>query len=288
VGVYSRINSGSELDFQLERPRSNTMLGYKQRAFSEMETGDEPIIRAVQLTKKFQSGKTELIVFSEVDFEVNRGERLALIGESGAGKSTLLYLIGGLDRPSNGKLYFGHRDISGLSEAELSEFRNREVGFVWQNHSLLPEFTALENVTMPLLIRGLASSEATSVSLARLDEVGLLDRASHRAGELSGGEQQRVALARALAGNPKILLADEPTGNLDFRTGEMIISLLDRLHRARHLTSIIVTHNITFAARCDRILQLDKGALVPWTGEGVPLQPVPKDEIMWKDGGDYV
>ena len=196
-----------------------------------METDGARGFRGVNLTKKFRSGGTELVVFQDLNFEVAPGESLALIGESGAGKSTLLYLLGGLDRPSEGTIYFGHQDISNFSDAELAEFRNREIGFVWQNHSLLPEFTALENVMMPLLIRGAAHPEAEPVSLARLDEVGLRNRASHRAGELSGGEQQRVALARALAGNPTVLLADEPTGNLDFRTGEMIISLLEDLHR---------------------------------------------------------
>jgi lipoprotein-releasing system ATP-binding protein len=253
-----------------------------------MENDGEAVIRGVGLTKKFQSGGSDLVVFSDMDFAVERGERLALVGESGAGKSTLLYLIGGLDRPSNGKIYFDHKDISSFSDTELAEFRNREIGFVWQNHSLLPEFTALENVIMPLLIRGTVPSEAAPVSMARLDEVGLHDRASHRAGELSGGEQQRVALARALAGNPKVLLADEPTGNLDFRTGEMIISLLEDLHRSHRLTSIFVTHNISFANRCDRILQLERGALAPWTGDGIPQQPVHPQSIVWKDGGNYV
>ena len=254
-----------------------------------MESAGAVPIRGVNLTKTFRSGTSELVVFADLDFEVAPGERLALVGESGAGKSTLLYLLGGLDRPSSGTIYFGHQDISILSEGELAEFRNREIGFVWQNHSLLPEFTALENVMMPLLIRGASSTEAAPVSLARLDEVGLRNRASHRAGELSGGEQQRVALARALAGNPRVLLADEPTGNLDFRTGEMIISLLEDLHRSHKLTSIFVTHNLSFAARCDRILQLDKGVLAPWTGDGIPLcRPGQEQPIMWKDSGNYV
>src|SRR5580658_7002469 len=159
-------------------------------------------IRAVNLARFYRSGSADLVVFSGLNFEVPRGERLALVGESGAGKSTLLHLLGALDRPSSGTIYFGHQDISQFSESELAEFRNREIGFVWQNHSLLPEFTALENVMMPMLIRGVSVPDATPVSLARLDEVGLRNRASHRAGELSGGEQQRVALARALAGNP--------------------------------------------------------------------------------------
>jgi len=254
-----------------------------------METGDAAAIRGVKLTKKFQSGGADLVIFAGLDFEVARGERLALVGESGAGKSTLLYLLGALDRPSSGTIYFGHQDISRLSESELAEFRNREIGFVWQNHSLLPEFTALENVMMPMLIRGVSVPDAAPVSMARLDEVGLHNRASHRAGELSGGEQQRVALARALAANPSVLLADEPTGNLDFRTGEMIISLLQDLHRTHNLTSIYVTHNLSFATRCDRILQLDKGLLAPWNGDGwLPSRPDEEQPMILKDGGNYV
>lgn len=254
-----------------------------------METDGAGGIRGVNLTRKYRSGGNDLIIFAGLNFEVPRGERLALIGESGAGKSTLLYLLGGLDRPSEGTIYFGHQDISRLSDTELAEFRNREIGFVWQNHSLLPEFTALENVIMPLLIRGASVADATVPALARLDEVGLRNRATHRAGELSGGEQQRVALARALAANPTILLADEPTGNLDFRTGEMIISLLEDLHRTHKLTSIFVTHNHSFAIRCDRVLQLDKGVLTPWTADGLPhCRPDQEQPIMWKDGGHYV
>jgi lipoprotein-releasing system ATP-binding protein len=221
----------------------------------------EVLIRAQGVGKTYRSGNADLTVFSGLDLEVRRGERLAIIGESGAGKSTLLHLFGGLDRPSSGTIFFGNKDIFGFSESELSDFRNREVGFVWQNHSLLPEFTALENVMMPLLIRGASHAEAGPVALARLDEVGLRNRAEHRAGELSGGEQQRVALARALAAKPSVLLADEPTGNLDYRTGEMIMALLEDLHRQHQLTSIYVTHNITFAERADRILRLEKGRL---------------------------
>ena len=223
----------------------------------------EPHIRVRGLSKLYQSGGTELVVFSGVDLEVQRGEMLALVGESGAGKSTLLHLLGGLDRPSGGTIYYGSTEISGLSEAEQADFRNREIGFVWQIHYLLPEFTALENVMMPLLIRGGSREQAASEALARLDEVGLRARATHRAGELSGGEQQRVVLARALVGRPQVLLADEPTGNLDFRTGEMIFELLEGLHRSHQLTSVFVTHNLSFARRCDRVLTMDKGGLVP-------------------------
>jgi lipoprotein-releasing system ATP-binding protein len=220
-------------------------------------------IRAENLTKIYRSGDTDLAVFSNLNLEVQRGERLALVGESGAGKSTLLHLLGGLDRPTSGTIYYGTKDISGLADADLAAFRNQQIGFVWQIHYLLPEFTALENVMMPLLIRGTPHASAASESIARLDEVGLRARAHHRAGELSGGEQQRVVLARALVGNPSILLADEPTGNLDFRTGEMIFQLLERLHHTHHLTSVFVTHNLSFARRCDRVLMLESGGLVP-------------------------
>jgi lipoprotein-releasing system ATP-binding protein len=223
----------------------------------------ESYIRVRNLGKTYRSGASDLVVFSGVDLDVAEGEMLALIGESGAGKSTLLHLLGGLDRPSEGTIHYGSREISGLADSEQADFRNREIGFVWQIHYLLPEFTALENVMMPLLIRGAAREKAASESMARLDEVGLRARASHRAGELSGGEQQRVVLARALVGNPSVLLADEPTGNLDFRTGEMIFQLLEGLHRSHRLTSVFVTHNLAFAERCDRILSLDRGGLVP-------------------------
>uniref|UniRef100_Q025Q3 ABC transporter related n=1 Tax=Solibacter usitatus (strain Ellin6076) TaxID=234267 RepID=Q025Q3_SOLUE len=223
----------------------------------------EAYIRARDLTKKYRSGDSDLVVFDRVNIDVERGEMLALVGESGAGKSTLLHLLGGLDSPSSGTIHYGSREITALAASEQSDFRNREIGFVWQIHYLLPEFTAQENVMMPLLIRGWVRQKAAAESLARLDEVGLGARATHRAGELSGGEQQRVVLARALVGKPSVLLADEPTGNLDFRTGEMIFQLLENLHRTHQLTSVFVTHNLSFARRCDRVLNMDKGGLVP-------------------------
>jgi lipoprotein-releasing system ATP-binding protein len=219
-------------------------------------------IRIAGLTKTYRSGGNDLVVFAGLDLEIAAGEKLALVGESGAGKSTLLHLVGGLDRPTSGAIYFGQNNICELPANELAEFRNRELGFVWQIHSLLVEFTALENVMMPLLIRGQSQQEAEPVSMARLEEVGLRNRATHRAGELSGGEQQRVVLARALVGNPSVLLADEPTGSLDFKTGEMIMDLLDELHRSRRLTSIHVTHNLNFAHRADRVVTLERGQLV--------------------------
>ena len=230
-----------------------------------MPARETAAIRAVGLTKVYRSGGSDLVVFSDLNLSVAEGEKLALVGESGSGKSTLLHLLGGLDRPTEGAIYFGQNDICQLPANDLAEFRNRELGFVWQIHSLLAEFTALENVMMPLLIRGQSREEAQPVSLARLDEVGLRNRASHRAGELSGGEQQRIVLARALAGNPRVLLADEPTGSLDFRSGETIMDLLDDLHRSRRLTSIHVTHNLNFARRADRVVALEQGQLVPAT-----------------------
>jgi len=225
-------------------------------------------LEARGLAKVYRNAEVPVQVFEALDLDVERGEMLALVGESGAGKSTLLHLLGGLDRPSSGTIYYKSKDISGLTDADLADFRNREIGFVWQIHYLLPEFTAQENVMMPLLIRGWGHSRAAAESLARLHEVGLRARASHRAGELSGGEQQRVVLARALVGKPRVLLADEPTGNLDFRTSEMIFQLLGDLRRTHQFTSIFVTHNLGFARRCDRVLNLEKGGLVP---EGPPF-----------------
>ncbi len=226
---------------------------------------DFPAIRTEGLTKSYKSGDDTLTVFDDLNLTVTKGERVALIGESGTGKSSLLHCLGGLDRPSKGKIYFGQNDLQALSETGLADFRNRELGFVWQTHYLLPEFTALENVMMPLLIRGDQYEEAAPVALARLDEVGLRARAHHRSGELSGGEQQRVVLARALVGRPKYLFADEPTGNLDERTGAMISSLLGELHRTHQLTSIYVTHNRDFARSCDRVLRLQHGGLADVT-----------------------
>ena len=221
----------------------------------------ENAIWADSITKIYRSGGAEVVVFKNLSLQVRRGERLAITGESGAGKSTLLHLLGGLDKPSNGRIMFGSQDIASLGEAELAEFRNRQIGFVWQNPSLLPEFTALENVIMPLLIRGVGRAEATKAAFCRLGEVGLKNRALHRAGELSGGEQQRVVLARALVTKPGVLFADEPIGSLDFKTGEAIMGLLSDLHASNNLTSVFVTHNRPLAAQCDRILELTNSNL---------------------------
>ncbi len=220
-------------------------------------------LEAVNLEKRFGSGESKLTLFDQLRFVAEAGEKLALVGESGAGKSTLLYLLGGLDRPTSGKIFYGDTEITGLDEQRLAEFRNRTLGFVWQTHYLLPEFTALENVSMPLRVRGIPRDSAEQAAMDRLKEVGLQARAQHLSGELSGGEQQRVVLARALIGSPKVLLADEPTGNLDARTGDRIIGLLNDLHREHGLISVYVTHNLSFAKQCDRILELREGALAP-------------------------
>jgi len=209
----------------------------------------------------FRSGSSELVLFENLSFQVRTGEMLAIVGESGAGKSTLLHILGVLDTASEGDVYFANLDLRNLSEDAAAEFRSRELGFVWQFHYLLPEFTAFENVAMPLFMRGVARREAEKVALHWLQEVGLADRASHRSGELSGGEQQRVALARALVTRPKVLMADEPTGDLDNRTADAVMDLIAKLHRDYRLTSLIVTHNHAFARRCDRVLHLAGGRL---------------------------
>jgi lipoprotein-releasing system ATP-binding protein len=211
------------------------------------------------LKKVFRSGEAKLVLFESLSFEVAKGEMLAIVGESGAGKSTLLHIVGALDRASEGDVYCAQLRLNTLSEDAAADFRNREIGFVWQFHYLLPEFTALENAAMPLLTRGVSRAQAEAEASRCLREVGLEQRAHHRSGELSGGEQQRVALARALVTKPKVLLADEPTGDLDNRTADSIFEYISRLHREYQLTSLIATHNLTFARRCDRVLRLQNG-----------------------------
>ena len=217
------------------------------------------MLRIEGLGKVFRSGKSQVSLFDNLSFQVEKGEMLALVGESGAGKSTLLHILGALDRASSGEVYCANLRLNSLSEAAAAEFRNREIGFVWQFHYLLPEFTALENVAMPLLLRESSWQQAQKEALRWLREVGLEHRAQHRAGELSGGEQQRVALARSLITGPKLLLADEPTGDLDGRTADSVFELIARLHRECQLTSLIATHNLAFARRCQRVLRLKEG-----------------------------
>ncbi len=214
------------------------------------------------LNKGFKSGEQRLEILVDLSLTVEEGEMIAVTGVSGSGKSTLLHLIGGMDRPDQGSIRTLGREIFGLSPLELSAFRNKTIGFVFQFHHLLPEFTALENVMMPLLVRGDASPDATRSAWRLLEDVGLEKRGSHRPGELSGGEQQRIALARALIGKPRLLLADEPTGNLDPQTGASIGHLFQTLHSKHRLTSIIVTHNERLARTCSRIYRLEKGRLI--------------------------
>ena len=223
----------------------------------------QPVLEAVGLAKRYPSGGGVLTVFEEVGFQLSEGESVALVGESGAGKSTLLHLLGALDTPTEGRILFGDMIVSEADEKALDAYRNGDVGYVWQSYHLLPEFTALENVVMPRLIAGESREHVEPHGLKWLERVGLADRSTHRAGELSGGEQQRVAVARALVGGPKILLADEPTGNLDDKTSEALIALLFELQRSEGLTMVIATHNLSFAKRCDRVFRIAGSALVP-------------------------
>nr|WP_218892216.1 ABC transporter ATP-binding protein [Granulicella arctica] len=219
------------------------------------------VLRAVGLTKTYATGRGELELFRGLDLTVRQGEMVAIVGESGTGKSSLLHLLAALDTPTAGDVWCGQNRLSSFTKRQASEFRNRDIGYVWQFHYLLPEFTAQENVAMPLLARGMGRVAAMEQAMVWLGEVGLADRFDHRSGELSGGEQQRVSLARALVTQPKLLLADEPTGDLDGRTADVVFGLIQRLHTAHGLTSVLVTHNLEFAGRCDRMLRLRDGKL---------------------------
>ena len=219
------------------------------------------MLLAVGLAKVYRGRADEVEVFRDLNLEVYRGETVAIVGESGAGKSTLLHLLGGLDRPTAGSVILDEFDMVRARELDLTRFRNRKIGFVFQFHHLLPEFSALENVMMPGLIAGGSKRDTRERATQLLARVGLANRGAHRPGELSGGEQQRVALARALVSSPVLLLADEPTGNLDPRTGEMVATLIRRLQTEQNLTAVIVSHNQRIAAACDRVFHLDRGRL---------------------------
>jgi lipoprotein-releasing system ATP-binding protein len=219
------------------------------------------LLEARALRKQFGDGEKKLEVLTDANLELREGEMVAIVAPSGAGKSTLLHLLGALDTPTSGTVYFANKAIETNHDAAVADFRNRAVGFLWQRHQLLPDFTAEENVAMPLLVRGEPQDEALNQARKWLEEVGLKDRTRHRAGELSGGEQQRVAIARALVTGPRVLLADEPTGDLDEGNAWAVFELLERLHRTHGLASLIATHNLELAARCDRIVGLDHGVL---------------------------
>jgi lipoprotein-releasing system ATP-binding protein len=221
------------------------------------------LVEAHDLHKSYGAGPSEITVLAGVNVRVEAGELIAIIGPSGSGKSTFLHLLAALDTPTSGTVYFEQKAIESFRESELADYRNRSIGFVWQRHHLLADFTAAENVAMPLLMRGARYSEALETSARWLQEVGLEKRAGQRAGELSGGEQQRVAIARALVQEPALLLADEPTGDLDERNAFAIFELMQRLHREHQLTSILATHNTVLAGRADRVLQLEHGLLLP-------------------------
>ncbi len=204
----------------------------------------------------------DIVVFEGLNLNVKSGDLIAIVGPSGAGKSTLLHLLGGLDSPTSGKVLFEQEDIFSLDPIHLAQYRNRHVGFVFQFHHLLPEFSATENAAMPLMVRGVSRDDAMVRAGQLLEQMGLEARLDHKIGELSGGEQQRVAIARALVGGGELLLADEPTGNLDPETGDEVFEVIRDLHSQRGLTSVIVTHNEKIAAKCDQIWLIDKGKLV--------------------------
>lgn len=215
------------------------------------------------LVKSYQTARGPLTIFDNLDLDVTAGQMVAILGRSGAGKSTLLHILGALDAPTSGHVLCASTDVAALKGRAAAEFRNRKIGYLWQFHYLLPEFTAKENVALPLMARGEAKAAAIAEATKWLQEVGLADRGDHKPGELSGGEQQRVALARALVTDPEILLADEPTGDLDETTSNRVFDLIERLHRGHQLTSVLVTHNEQLARRATRVLRLEHGRLSP-------------------------
>src|SRR4030095_16951887 len=219
------------------------------------------LVEAQGLTKVYVTPATRVTVFEDLSWKVPRGRLVAVIGPSGAGKSTLLHLLGGLDRPTTGSVVVDGTSVFSLSPLDVAGFRNRRIGFVFQFHHLLPEFTVLENAMMPGIIRGAPRQETEAADRQILERVGLGPRLTHKVGEISGGEQQRVAIARALAGQPQLLLGDEPTGNLDQKTGEAVFTMIRELHEERGLTSVIVTHNEKIAAQCDEVWEMEGGKM---------------------------
>ncbi|MFM8481477.1 MAG: lipoprotein-releasing ABC transporter ATP-binding protein LolD [Gammaproteobacteria bacterium] len=226
------------------------------------ESERELVLEAEGLVREFREGASTLRILDGLELKLARGECVAIVGASGSGKTTLLQILGGLDRPTAGHVRIAGRDLHALDEAERGALRNRSIGFIYQFHHLLPEFSALENVAMPLLVRRLPTAEAKAKAQALLEEVGLGERLTHRPHQLSGGERQRAAVARALVTEPALVFADEPTGNLDGRNAEQVFELMLRLNRERHTTLVIVTHDARLSARRDRVLTLSEGLLV--------------------------
>ncbi len=227
-----------------------------------METvGNDRFLQARGVCRYFETSEGLLEVLKGVDLDVSKGSMITITGESGVGKSTLLHILGGLDRPTEGYVEIDHEPLADKDESSLAAYRNRMIGFVFQHHYLLEDFTALENVMMPALVMGKDKTEAESIAELLLEDVGLKDRKTHRPNQLSGGEQQRVAVARALVNDPGIILADEPSGNLDIKTGERLHGLLNDLNKARGTTILVATHNKNLAARCDRTIKLADGRL---------------------------
>jgi lipoprotein-releasing system ATP-binding protein len=239
-------------------------------AATEMIATDHPkgpapasqyLIEARQLRKVYGTGASAVTVLDGIDLKIEEGEMVAIVGPSGTGKSTLLHLLAALDTPTSGAVYFNSTALELRQDEAVAEFRNRRIGFVWQRHHLMADFTAIENVAMPLLMRDHSFGRARQAAERWLGEVGLAARAQHRGAELSGGEQQRVAVARALVSEPALLLADEPTGDLDEQNAVALMDLFERLHRTHRLTSVLATHNLALANRCDRVLRLEHGVL---------------------------
>ena len=222
-----------------------------------------PLVQITGLYKHFMMGSTQIPVLNGVEMEIQKGELLGIMGVSGAGKSTLLHILGALDQPSSGRVLYEGKDIFGFNEKQVAQFRNQTIGFVFQFHHLLPEFTALENTMMPALIQRNRPIKIKEEALQILKKVGLEKRIHHYPGELSGGEQQRVALARALVLNPQIILADEPTGNLDTHTSETIFSLLKQIQKEKGITLVMVTHNEALARQADRVIKMVDGKMAP-------------------------
>jgi lipoprotein-releasing system ATP-binding protein len=220
------------------------------------------LLEGIEIGKSFKTEAGELKVLKDVSLAIKAGEMAGIIGASGAGKSTLLHILGALDKPTSGKVLFQGKDISSLDDNSLARFRNESLGFVFQFHHLLPEFTALENVMLPGMIAGGNARETEGRAKELLGEMGLSQRMSHRPGELSGGEQQRVAVARALIRNPKIVLADEPTGNLDTATGNELFEIFIQLNREKGISFVVVTHNKSLSDRCHRVLEMADGRLI--------------------------